>query len=283
MFKILGFIIVLGSVLGGYVLSHGELMALWQPYELLIIAGASIGSFFIANPPSVFTAVLRSFPSLLFGSRFNQAYFMDLLGLLFELLNKSRRDGMMAIESDLDDPAGSAIFTRYPAILREAHLTEFIADYLRLMSSGNMAPHELESLFDMEIETRAEELGRPGVAMNKVADALPGFGIVAAVMGIVITMKGLGGPPEVLGMHVAAALVGTFLGILLAYGFVGPMAHALEHISQEEVNAYECVKACLVASLGGMPPALAVEFGRKALYAHSRPSFMELEQHVRSR
>ena len=151
------------------------------------------------------------------------------------------------------------------------------------MSSGNMAPHELESLFDMEIETRAEELGHPYHAVTKVADGLPGFGIVAAVLGIVITMKDLGGPPEQLGAHVAAALVGTFLGILFAYGFVGPMSQAMEHNVGEELNAYECVKACLVASLGGMPPALSVEFGRKALYAHSRPSFVELEQHIRSR
>ncbi|WP_163831739.1 flagellar motor stator protein MotA [Spartinivicinus ruber] len=283
MFKIIGILIVIGSVAGGYVLSHGELMALWQPFEVLIICGAALGAFFIANPFSTFTHVLKQIPTVLFGSKFNNDFFMDLLGLLYELLNKSRRDGMMAIEADLEDPSGSAIFTRYPTILRDHHLTEFIADYLRLMSSGNMAPHELESLFDMEIETLAEELEHPFHAVTKVADGLPGFGIVAAVLGIVITMKDLGGPAEQLGAHVAAALVGTFLGILFAYGFVGPMSQAMEHNVQEELNAYECVKACLVASLGGMPPALSVEFGRKALYAHSRPSFLELEQHIRSR
>ncbi|RRJ82323.1 flagellar motor stator protein MotA [Aestuariirhabdus litorea] len=283
MLKLLGILIVIASVLGGFVLSHGKLLALWQPFELLIIGGAALGGFMISNPWSVQLSVLKRLPNLFFGSRFNRAFYMDLLGLLYDLLNKSRRDGMMSIEADVDDPDSSAVFTRYPAILKDRQLTDFIADYLRLMSSGNMAPHELESLFDMEIETRLEELERPGSAVIKVADALPGFGIVAAVLGIVISMEGIAGPPEELGAHVAAALVGTFIGILAAYGFVGPLGTALEQGAQEELNGYETVKACLVSSLGGMPPALAVEFGRKAIYSDSRPSFTELENHVRGR
>ncbi|MCL6415627.1 flagellar motor stator protein MotA [Aestuariirhabdus sp. Z084] len=283
MLKLFGMLLVTISVLGGYVLSHGKLLALWQPFELIIIGGAALGGFMIANPWNVQLAVAKKIPAMMFGSRFNKPFYMDLLGLLYDLLNKSRRDGMMSIESDVDNPESSAVFTRYPAILKDSHLTEFIADYLRLMSSGNMAPHELESLFDMEIETRMEESERPGGAVIRVADALPGFGIVAAVLGIVISMEGIAGPPEELGAHVAAALVGTFLGILAAYGFVGPLGNALEQGAQEEINGYETVKACLVASLGGMPPALAVEFGRKAIYSDVRPSFTELENHVRGR
>ncbi len=283
MLKLLGFLIVILSVGVGYVLSHGKLMALWQPFEILIICGAAIGAFCIANPWDVQKAVLREIPALFWHKPHGGAFFMQLLGLIYELLNKSRREGMMAIEADLDEPRQSDLFRRFPAIVRNDYLTDFIADYLRLMASGNMAAHELEALFDMEVETRMEELQRPAHALGRVADALPGFGIVAAVLGIVITMQSMGGPPDQLGLHVAAALVGTFIGILLAYGFVGPLSQALESRAHEEINACECVKACLVAAQGGMPPALAVEFGRKTLFSSVRPSFQALERHLRGR
>ncbi|MBE0833755.1 flagellar motor stator protein MotA, partial [Escherichia coli] len=193
-----------------------------------------------------------------------QTYYLEVLGMLYEILNKSRREGMMAIEADIEDPAASPIFSKYPGVLKDERMTAYVCDYLRIMSSGNMAPHELEGLFDMELSSLKEDLEHPSHAVTKVADALPGFGIVAAVLGIVITMALLGeGSQAEIGHHVAAALVGTFLGILAAYGFVGPLAGALEHDAKEELNLFEAIKACLVASASGMPPSLAVEFGRK--------------------
>jgi len=283
MLFIIGIVVVLASVLGGYVLSHGELLALWQPFEILIIGGAAFGAFLIANSPKVIKSVFASIPTLFTGSRFSRAVFIDLLSLLYDLFDKSRRSGVMAIEADVDDPESSEIFQRYPAIMRLVSVRDFITDYLRIVSTGNMAPHELEGLMDLEIETRLQELDKPAEAVNKVADALPGFGIVAAVLGIVITMKALGGPPEELGVHVAAALVGTFFGILLSYGFVGPTSIALHSIAVIEIKAYECVKVSILATMSGLAPQLAVEFGRKALNSDVRPSFQELNDHVRAR
>ncbi|MAR91634.1 MAG: flagellar motor stator protein MotA [Pseudomonadota bacterium] len=283
MLKIVGFIIVTASVLGGYVLSHGELLTLWQPYELLIIGGAALGAFVVSNPPHVILEVFRATFRCLLGQRYGQALYMDLLSLLYELFNKARRSGLMSIEDDVENPEASDIFERYPRITGEPQLLEFICDYLRIISTGNLSAFELETLMDQDIETSLQEAEHPAHALHKVADALPGFGIVAAVMGIVITMKSLGGPPDELGLHVAAALVGTFLGILLAYGFVGPMSIALEHEAQERIKALECAKTAILAMVNGIPPQLAVEFGRKTLYAKERPSFSALEDHLRGR
>lgn len=283
MAKIIGIIVILGSVLGGYMLSGGKIAAIIQPFEVLIIGGAALGAFLQANPGSTFMTVLTKAPKM-FGNRFTHTFYLEVLGMLYEVLNKSRREGMMAIEADVEDPAASPIFSKYPAVLRDDRMTAYICDYLRIMSSGNMAPHELEGLFDMELGSLKEDLEHPAHAVTRVADALPGFGIVAAVLGIVITMALLGqGSQAEIGHHVAAALVGTFLGILAAYGFVGPLSNALEHDAKEELNLYEAIKACLVASASGMPPSLAVEFGRKVLLPAHRPSFSELEQAVRGR
>ena len=202
--------------------------------------------------------------------------------MLYEVLNKSRREGMMAIEADLEEPAASPIFSKYPAILKDERMTAFVCDYLRIMSSGNMAPHELEGLFDMELNGLKEELEHPSHAVAKIADGLPAMGIVAAVLGIVITMSVLASATNAeIGEKVGTALVGTFLGILASYGFFGPLAAALEHDAKEELNLYEGIKATLVASASGMPPTLAVEFGRKVLLPAHRPSFAELEQAMR--
>ena len=280
---IIGSIIVLASVLGGYVLSHGEILALWQPFEVLIIGGAAFGAFVISNPTHTIKTVFTALPGLLVGSKFNKAMYMDLLSLLYDIFDKSRKQGVMSIEADVDDPEGSEIFMRYPAILKMPAVIEYITDYLRIISSGNMAAHELESLMDLEIQTRQTELEEPAHAVQKVADALPGFGIVAAVLGIVITMGSLGGPPEMIGNHVAAALVGTFLGILLAYGFVGPMSSLMEVMVHAEIKALECIKVSIIATMGGMAPQMAVEFGRKVLFFDARPKFQELNDHVKSR
>lgn len=229
---ILGAIIVIASVLGGYVLSNGALMALWQPYEVLIIFGAALGAFIISNPMHTIKETFSNILRLLTGSPFNKKFYMDLLSLLYDIFNKSRKQGVMAIEEDIDNPEESQIFTRYPAVAKTVALQSFITDYMRIISSGNMASHELEGLMESELDKLEQELLEPSQALAKVADALPGLGIVAAVLGIVITMNFMGGPPEQIGEHVAAALVGTFLGIWMGYGFVGPTSSSLEHQAQ---------------------------------------------------
>lgn len=283
MLKILGFLIVIGSVFGGYVLSHGELRTLWQPFELLIIGGAAFGAFVVANSVHTIKGVFHQCGAILMGKHHSKQIFMDLLTLLYELFNKSRRNGLMAIEEDIEDPEKSEIFLRYPRILHDQPTREFICDYMRIVTTGNLSAFELETLMDQDIETAFLEWEQPSASLSKVADALPGFGIVAAVLGIVITMKSLGGPPQELGLHVAAALVGTFLGVFLAYGFVGPMSIAMEHHAREHVKMLECIKTAMLANVNGIPPQMAVEFGRKTLYSTVRPSFNELEEHVRGR
>jgi chemotaxis protein MotA len=283
MLIIIGSIIVLACVAGGFVLSHGELMALWQPYELLIIGGAALGAFVSANPMTVIKAVFKNLLLVLKGSKYKKALYLDLLSLMYDMLQKSRKEGMMSIEADIDEPHESPLFTKYPTILGDHHIIDFICDYFRLMVGGNMNPFELENLMDMELATHHQEAEMPAQAVTKVSDALPGFGIVAAVLGIVITMSFIGGDPAVLGHHVAAALVGTFLGILLAYGFVAPIAAAMEHAAREEAKFYQCIKVCLMSAVNGYSPAVAVEFGRKVMYSTVRPSFSELEEHVKNK
>ena len=284
MLKIAGYVVVIASVLGGFLMSGGALAALWHPFEIVIIGGAAFGAFLVANNLSLVKGVFAKIPQIIFGHRYSKPFYLDVLGLLYEILNKSRREGMMAIEADVEEPRESPIFAKYPAILKDERMTAFICDYLRIMSTGTMAPHELEALFDVEISTLTEELSEPSHALNRVADALPGFGIVEAVLGIVITLSILGESDNgMIGEKVATALVGTFLGILAAYGFVGPFAAAMQQDANEEANTYEAIKMCLVASAQGLPPALAVEFGRKALFAAARPSFAELEASVKGR
>ncbi|MDT8384121.1 MAG: flagellar motor stator protein MotA [Gammaproteobacteria bacterium] len=280
---IIGIVLVLGCVGGGFVLSHGNLMALWQPFELLIIAGAAFGAFVISNPGTVIKATFSSVGKLLSGSKHTKKSYMELLALMYDLFSKARKEGLMALEGDIDEPENSPIFQKYPSILKNHHALAFIADYLRLMVGGNMNPFELENLMDVELETHHHEAQKVPASITAVSDALPGFGIVAAVLGIVITMASIGGPVEELGKHVAAALVGTFLGILLAYGFVGPMATSLTHMNEDDTKVFECIKVCLLASLNGYAPQIAVEFGRKALYSHNRPGFQELEDFVKGK
>lgn len=281
MAKIIGILVVFASVIGGFMLSGGKFMALIHPFEVLIIGGAALGGFLQANPGSTFMHVFKKSLKM-FSSRYTHVFYLEVLRLLYEILNKSRREGMMAIEADIEDPAASPIFSKYPAILKDERMTAYVCDYLRIMSSGNMAPHELEGLFDMELNGLKEELEHPAHAVARIADGLPAMGIVAAVLGIVITMSILAEADNaMIGYKVGSALVGTFLGILASYGFFGPLASALEHDAKEELNVFEAIKACLVASASGMPPTLAVEFGRKVLYPAHRPSFSELEQAMR--
>jgi len=283
MLFLIGLFTVFGSVLYGYVMSHGQLMALWQPFEILIIVGAAFGAFLLSNPWHVIKQCFALTPQVILGSKVNKAMYMDVLGLIYDILNKARREGIMSIEGDVESPQSSAVFSRYPAIQANKELADFIADYFRIIAAGNLTSFELESLMDQEIEARLHELEQPGMAVGKVADALPGFGIVAAVLGIVITMGAIGGEVSEIGKHVAAALVGTFSGVLLAYGFAGPVGATMRHIAEDEIKLYEAAKACIVASLNGVPPQLAVEFGRKALFTHGRPTFNEVESKIRGR
>lgn len=283
MLIIIGFIVVLGSVLGGFVLSHGKLGALWQPYELLIIGGAALGAFLAANPKKVVMAVAAGIPRLLKGSHYKKSDYIDILAMLYDVLQKARREGLMGIERDVDDPASSELFSRYPKLMADKRLLEFTTDCLRLMVSGNFAPHELEQVLDIELETHSKEAAEPSHALQVLADSLPGFGIVAAVLGIVITMASIGGEAAEIGHHVAAALVGTFLGILLGYGFIGPLAAAMHHHAQEEAKAFEVIKMALVSSVRGYAPSVAVEFARKLLFSDMRPAFADLDAHLRSK
>lgn len=279
---ILGLLIVTGCVIGGYILSHGHMGILLQPYEFLIIFGAASGAFLAANPGTVVKGVVGSIPTLLKGSKYNKQSYLDLLALMYELFSKARKEGLMALENDIEEPNESEIFKRYPKVLKDHHALDFICDYLRLMVGGSMNSMELENLMELELDTHHEEAHLPSHAVTRMADGMPAFGIVAAVLGVVITMGSINEPPEVLGHHIAAALVGTFLGILLAYGYVGPIGSLLGHVMREESKYLECIKICILATLNGYTPQVAVEFGRKALYPSVRPGFVELEEHVKN-
>jgi len=284
MLPIIGSVIVLACVISGFLLSGGHLLALWPPTEILIICGAAAGAFVTSNPPKVIKETLTSTIALLKKPRYGKDSYVELLRLLFDLLNKLRKEGVLGIEADIEKPEASAVFSKYPNILADHHMMEFICDCLRLIVSGNLDPHELESLLEYELETHHKEAHQPAHAMQSVADALPGFGIVAAVLGIVNTMGSLDGADTAeIGHKVAAALVGTFLGILVAYGFVGPLATALQHRAEEESKAFEVVKMALVASVRGYPPKVAVEFARKLLFSQVRPTFADLEGQLKGK
>lgn len=280
---IVGWLVVLGSVFGGFLLAGGHMAALIQPIELLMIGGAGLGAFFVANTPKAIKATMKGLPKIFKGSKLNKASYMDLLALLYELLGKIRKEGMMSIEGDIDEPHNSPLFTKYPAVAHDHHVIEFITDYLRIMVGGNLNAFEIEALMDQEIETHHKEAEVAPMVIAKMADALPAFGIVAAVMGVVHTMESLHLPPKELGVLIAHALVGTFLGILLSYGFVGPMASALEQKGHDESKIYEVIKVVLLASLNGYAPQVCIEFGRKVIFSADRPTFSELEEDVKAR
>lgn len=282
MLVILGYTAVILSVFGGFVLAGGHLIALFQPVELLMIGGAATGAFLVGNNGKAIKATLKALPTVLKGSRHTKALYMELMTLLFEILSKVRKEGLMSIESDIDRPEESPIFSKYPGVLADHHVIEFMTDYLRLMVSGNMDAFQIENLMDNEIDTHHAEGEVPVHCVAKLGDGLPAFGIVAAVMGVVHTMASVGLPPAELGILIANALVGTFLGILLAYGFVSPISSLLEQKLHESAKMFQCVKVTLLASLNGYAPALAVEFGRKVLFSTERPSFSELEDHIKA-
>ena len=276
-----GYVIVLISVFGGFVLGGGHLGAMYQPTELLIIGGAAFGAFVVGNSGKMLKATLLALPSCIKGSKYTKTLYMELMSLLYEILGKVRKEGLMSIERDVENPSESALFSKYPLVASDHHIVEFMTDYLRLMVSGNMNAFEIENLMDHEIDTHHHEAEVPSHIVQKIADGLPAFGIVAAVMGVVHTMESVGIPPSELGKLIAHALVGTFLGILLSYGVVAPLAGLLEQRANESTKILQCVKVTLLASINGYAPAIAVEFGRKVLYSTERPGFSELETHVK--
>jgi chemotaxis protein MotA len=250
---------------------------------MMAIGGGSLGAFMVANQPKLLKAVGKALPTLLKGSKYTKARYMELMALLFDILQKARKEGLMAIEKDVEAPHESPLFKKYPTVGHDHHVVEFITDYLRMMVSGNLNPHEIESLMDSEIETHHHEAHAPAAAIARLAGALPAFGIVAAVLGVVNTMGSVGQPPAVLGGMIGSALVGTFLGILLAYAVVEPLGGLLEQKNDEGSKELQCIKTVLLASMQGYAPAIAVEFGRKTLYSTERPSFAELESHVKGK
>ncbi|SLM62412.1 MULTISPECIES: flagellar motor stator protein MotA [Dickeya] len=282
MLVILGYLVTIGSILGGYLIVGGELGALYQPSELLIIGGAAVGAFIVGNTGKAIKSTMKSLPILLQGSKYTKAVYMDLMAVLFRLMAKSRQQGMLSLEFDIDNPNESEIFSTYPRILADSYIVEFVTDYLRLMVSGNMNAFEIETLMDEEIETVEHEVEVPATSLNLMGDGLPAFGIVAAVMGVVHSLAFVDRPAAELGMMIAHAMVGTFLGILLAYGFVSPLASLLRQKNSEKIKVLQCIKVTLLSSLNGYAPQIAVEFGRKTLYSTVRPSFTEMEEHIRN-
>jgi len=283
MMVIIGWLIALAGIFGGFAAAGGHLAALFQPLEIVMIGGGALGAFFAANTMHGVKHTLGGLASCFKGSKYSKAFYMELLGLLFELLAKVRKEGLMSLESDVEEPDKSPIFSKYPNLMAEHHLIEFITDYLRLMVGGNLNALEIENLMDNEIETHHHEEMHSSHAVAKLADGMPAFGIVAAVMGVVHTMESLHLPPQELGILIAHALVGTFLGILLSYGFVAPLSTVLEGKASESTKVLQTVKVVLLASLNGFAPQVCVEFGRKVLFSTERPSFRELEDDIKAR
>jgi len=278
MFSIIGIVIVMGAVFGGYLLEHGEMAVLIQTAEFLIIWGAALGTFVIATPLPVMIRTLKGFGKVLSIGAYNKKRYLDTLKLLNELFQTARKQGMMRLEADVEDPKKSDIFKRYPVFLKDHHAQQFVCDTLRMAISGGIPPFDLDQMIDADLEVHHEYNHEQIHSLTTVADALPGLGIVAAVLGIVITMGSLGGPPEELGHKVAAALVGTFLGILTCYGFLAPLAGAMSFADAAEAAYYRVLKAGMIAFVKGHPPIMAMEFARRAIPHGERPTFQEMEK-----
>ena len=277
MFSIIGIVVVLGSVFGGYLMHGGEMAVLIQPSEFLIIWGAALGSVIIATPLPILMRLLKNFGKVLGGSRYNKATYLDTLMLMNSLFQVARKQGMMKLEPDVEAPDKSQIFKKHPKFLKDHHALHFVCDTLRMAISGGIPPFDLDQMIESDLEVHHAHNHQPVHSLTIVSDALPGLGIVAAVLGIVITMRSLGGPPEELGQKVAAALVGTFLGILSCYGFLAPLAGAMAAIDEAEGAYYRVLKAGLVAFVKGHPPIMALEFARRGVPHENRPTFQEME------
>jgi chemotaxis protein MotA len=281
MFTIIGSIVVLVCVIGGFVLEKGNVAVLFQPVELLIIFGSAIGGFIIASPMKVMKAVFAGLVKMFTGKGYTKADYLEALTMLGEVFYKIRKEGLVSVEGDVDNPKESAIFTKYPRFFNNHHAIDLVVDTLRTVMTTKIEPNELEALIDAELESHHEELMAPSKSVATVADSLPGLGIVAAVLGIVLTMGKMNEPPAVLGQSIGAALVGTFLGVLLCYGFVGPMAKNMECSASEDLQYLMVLKMAIVAFVSGAAPQVAVEFGRRVVPAVDKPAFTEVEEALR--
>lgn len=282
---IVGWLVILVCVFGVYIVHGGNISVILKalPFEMITIGGATVGAFFANNQGKVVKATVKGLGLCFKGSKYTKARYMELMALMFDILQKARKEGLMAIEKDVEEPHQSPLFQKYPTVGSDHHVVEFITDYLRMMVSGNLNAHEIESLMDSEIETHHHEAHAAVAAIQRVAGGLPAFGIVAAVLGVVNTMGSVGQPPAVLGGMIGSALVGTFLGILLAYAFAEPLAGVLEQKVEESGKELQCIRTTLLASMQGYNPATAIEFGRKVLYSTERPTFAELEAYVKKK
>jgi len=281
MFTIIGIVVVFGAVLGGFLMEHGHVRVLLQPAELLIIGGAGCGTVLIANPLHILKQIAGGIPSVFGGSKFTQQRYLDTLKMIYDLVNKARREGLMSLENDIEQPDKSPVLSKHPEFLKDHHVRDFFCDTMRMAITGVEA-FDLDQLLDLDMEVHHHHASQPVASLSTMADSLPGLGIVAAVLGVVITMGALGGPPEEIGQKVAAALVGTFLGILLCYGLVGPIAANMAKTAEDERAYLHVIRVTMIAFLKGSAPVLAVEFGRRAIPSHVRPSFQEVETACRS-
>jgi len=282
MFAILGIVLVIAAILSGYLMEHGQLLVLVQPAELIIILGASIGTILVANPAATIKKLIAGIGGVFGSDSRDKAFYLDNLKMLYELFTSARKNGLSKLEADMDAPDKSAVFSKYPKFLKDHHALHFLCDTLRLFISGGIEPFELDQLMELDMEVHHQEAHDPVTALSSTADALPGLGIVAAVLGVVITMGALGGPPEEIGKKVAAALVGTFLGILMCYGFFGPMAARMSRNIDSESRYYNVLRVGILAFCKGSAPIMAVEFARRGVPARVRPPFQELEALCRS-
>jgi chemotaxis protein MotA len=283
MFAIIGILVVFGAVIGGFLMEKGNLLVLIQPAELIIIGGAAAGTLLIANPPRVLSGILKGITGAFTGSRYTKEWHLDSLKLLYEFFDLARKSGVASLEAEIEDVSKSKTFASHPAIAKDHHVCAFIADTFRTTMIGGMEPFDVDQMLETDIEAHHHEATQQVGALTSVADSLPGLGIVAAVLGVVITMGALGGKPEEIGHKVAAALVGTFLGILLCYGVIGPLAASMSKTLESERAYYQMLRVTMSAFNKGVPPLLAVEAGRRSLATHARPDFTELEKTCRQR
>jgi chemotaxis protein MotA len=281
MFVIIGIVVVFGSIVAGYLMEHGNLKVLIQPAELIIIGGAAIGTVLIANPLHILKKIVGGIGGAFGGSKFTKEKYLETLKMLFELFTRARKEGLMALETDSDAPDKSPVLSKYPKFLKDHHALDFICDTIRMASGGGVEPFDVDQMMELDMESHHHQAGVPIASLSTMADSLPGLGIVAAVLGVVITMGALGGPPEEIGHKVAAALVGTFLGILLCYGLVGPLAASMAKTAEEEHAYYNVLRVIVFSFMKGTPPVIAVEFGRRAIPGHVRPSFKDAEQYIK--
>jgi chemotaxis protein MotA len=283
MFAVIGIVLVLGAVIGGFLMEKGHMAVLVQPAELLIIAGAATGTLLVANPMHIIKGVGSGLAGVMKGSAFGKERYLSTLKMMYQFLNKVRKEGLLAVEMDVEKPKESSIFKNYPEFLKDHHAMDFLCDTLRTAITGGVEPFDMDQMMELDMEVHHHAAMQPIDALSTVADALPGLGIVAAVLGVVITMGALGGPPEEIGEKVAAALVGTFLGILLCYGVVGPLASNMGKTAAEHNEYLHVLRVLVLSFLKGSAPMIAIEMGRRAIPAHVRPSFDEMEKSCKSK